>query len=176
MVASAMALGRSLTAKGPQAATLMINDQVDAVLKEIAEALKAGSIAFVDKHDWWVILFEEELPLFMAPSGRSNHWVLSGPIADLPEVAAEKFSNLAMIYNGQPELSGGFRIGLDEPDGMLKLSLDLSPADLERDTLLAIITEFRKCRQTWERLAENWQPAASGGPQSAQTIRPDLRA
>ena len=152
----------------------MVNsEQINIVLTEIAGPLDALSVAFAEDEGFWIVVFEEELPVFLVPTGRGNHWILSGPIGDPPETAPEKFNDLVMIYNGQPELSGGFRIGLDEPEGLLKLSVDLSPADLEPDALLAMIGELRKCRRTWGDVADNWQPRAADTPPGEALIPPD---
>ena len=149
-----------------------MNESINQILIENAESMEAASVAFVDDLNYWIIVFEEEMPLFLNPTEREHHWVLAGPICDPPSIDTARFFDLVMVYNGQPELSGGFRIGLDEPDGMLKLSVDLGSADLAQDRFLALSSEFRRCRLTWEGLAENWQPADTAGPGDEARLPP----
>ena len=136
-----------------------VTRKIDLILTECAEDMEAASIAYVEDANYWIVAFEEEMPLYLNPTEREHHWVLSGPVCDPPEIGTSAFIDLVMIYNGQPELSGGYRIGFDEPEGMLKLSVDLSPLDLARDRFLAMSSEFRRCRYTWEAVAENWRQA-----------------
>ena len=88
--------------------------------------------------------------------------VLSTDLAELPEARRAERHALLLTYNNQWRETGGIRMALDEPEGMVQQIFDVAATGLNVSKFGTVLTNFAELALTWRSIltSEGGDPAS----------------
>lgn len=135
---------------GPTIAPMI--DVLDIILSDLAAPIGASYVGRIG-HESWRILFDdpdEAIEIEYAPERRLIT-IVAELAAPGPE-SREALYHLALQYNYLWTETGGARLSLDGPDGLLVLSVDIAFALIEPVKIAEILGLIRRSARDWRAL------------------------
>lgn len=149
--------------------------QVNALMSELGPILDPLDITAYEAEGTWTLLVDEETLLVIEHDEELGRLFLSADIGAPPEAERLAVYELLLRYNAQGRETGGVRMALEEPGGMLMQICDLPLAGLDVTGLQAAIAAFARTADAWRRLIAGGagvESVASGAGLSATGLDP----
>ena len=127
----------------------MDSAQLTELFVECGPLVDAVELNFNEEESIWAFRFQDEPPCVFRVGERPGHVVLSGEIAPLPAEGRLALYEMMLQYNDHAAITGGLRLSIEDAEGAAKLSIDLGRDDLNRETVAALVPNFREIRRSW---------------------------
>lgn len=136
-------------------------DELNALMTELGPKLDALQVKHFEGKNFWTVLFDEAVLLYVDLDPARQTLVVSADVAEpLPEARLARYE-MILQYNNLWTETGGLRMALDSPEGVVVLLVDVPLAGITRETLATLCGNFVEAVHTWREILE--RPLDTGG-------------
>ena len=131
-------------------------------MSEIGPLLELGAVIESDDGDGWVLVIDEDDGVLVELDEAEGRIFLSAEAGLPDDDARARLYETLLAYNAQWYASGGVRMALDEPGGVVVQMLELPAAELDAARLSQVFTAFLKVLSGWRAIVSGRPSAAPG--------------
>lgn len=123
--------------------------QFTQMMAELGPLFDLAAVIELDGGREWKLAVDEDNLVSVELDPVTGSLVLSADIASLPADKTRDFLEMLLIYNGQWAQTGGVRMSLTEPGGLVVQSVELFGDALDLSTLATVLKNFLDIRAGW---------------------------
>lgn len=124
-------------------------EQIEQLIKEIGPAMPDIDAVVQTEDPSWAIQFSDETIIIIEPADDPSRMVISAELGAVAEVQQRIVYETLLCYNLMWRDSGGVKIGLAGPQGVLIISVDVCVEGLTLMSLQKEIERFLKIARSW---------------------------
>ena len=126
-------------------------------MAELGPLFDLAAVVELDGVQEWKLVVDEDTVVSVERDTAAGQVVLSVEVAAVPAEKTRDLLEMLLIYNGQWIQTGGIRMSLTEPGGLVVQSVELFDDALDLSTLATVLKNFLDIRAGWRTIID---PAA----------------
>ncbi len=126
-------------------------EQIQQLMQELGPVMPEIDAIVQTEEPSWAIQFSDESILVIEPADEPPRLVMSSELGTAPESAERQLYEAMLSYNLMWRDSGGLKVGLAGPKGVLIISWEVSLDGMTLNELQSAISRFLKAASSWQR-------------------------